>query len=835
MPPPSAPLRSRPALPAAFAKEPEPEGGAVPGSDLCGQLVDLTYTKPRRRTVRVRVMRYIEERGVHVVTPTASSGARNGDGIVLEEVDLNAMHAAGLMRFVDPKFVGEDGWQEAGAHTRAPLYTEPSPRREAPAKKPPQAASGKSGGVLASKRQRTMPTEHEPADLCGEVVDLHYPEGTFRTFVQSYSEATGWHNVTSEGYSIWDGEDFQDEVDLVGMLAEGSATIVKRPRRAEDEERPKAAAASSSGKGRGGPAGRGRVRSRDVRASAPPGKRRKAQAAAASAEDAAAHSVFGFEMVNRVLDVAHTNDELAIYRVVVKAYNDRTRKHLVQSHPAPEDSPPEVQDWLDLNGLRSLGRLQIVDGLDELRRDGHALVGEDISFLPKEVAADDEANQVWVKAKVTGWWPQKILPPITLNGTTDDVRQAIFVAEDQAFTVWQLSLPEAMLAYRPKTRADSQPTRALFEVFAGSCELSLAFRRHGLDTEAYDIQLCSDDEFVEDEKLLLRLEEEPPWEIVHFAPPASPSSSKGEDAVAHERLVAKLADMVRRLNDLGRGFLVECGVSDPFWRSEVMQSLPDSVKSLECDLDAYGGLENTRVRLLTNRPATFERLASAPKAARQITRRSAAARATLGTPEDRRYPRSFCDVYAECVVKSLSRGAPSARSSSPAHEPAERTAERTGKADEKVIQEAAEPCPQQHEPESEEVEMEEATAKAFGHTAMAVGSPAAEPSAASGEVAPAGTTPSLTKGELADGVPHLARSLSPPADGDGTPFPTKKQAAVEGKPGSGACAGEPSAQGEEAHRRETPALVAAASQDSLDSLIREEEDQGSPSAAVDGS
>jgi len=84
-------------------------------------------------------------------------------------------------------------------------------------------------------------------EICGRVVDVHYtdPPATYRMRIVSFDDETGWHRCDSAGLSTWDGDSFDDTIDLNTMYAEGNVKFVDELKEggskadgAEDDEAP---------------------------------------------------------------------------------------------------------------------------------------------------------------------------------------------------------------------------------------------------------------------------------------------------------------------------------------------------------------------------------------------------------------------------------------------------------------------------------------------------------------------------------------------------------------------------------------------------------------------
>lgn len=202
---------------------------------------------------------------------------------------------------------------------------------------------------------------------------------------------------------------------------------------------------------------------------------------------------------------------------------------------------------------------------------------------------------------------------------------------------------------RPINDSDSPRPRVLLEVFAGSCELTSAFRRHLAEAEPYDVSLCSEQDFVQDTLFLKKLEEEP-WELVHFAPP--------EELSEDGKLEEKVWNAIALLHRLGRPFCLESADGAPFWQNAAV-GIMEAIKGIErlrADFAHFGSATRQPVRLLTNRASWFRGLTT-PATKRPVTRgavRAAAADGYNGSDTKlRQYPRGFCEAYVQCVFQGF--------------------------------------------------------------------------------------------------------------------------------------------------------------------------------------
>ena len=575
--------------------------------DLVGAIIDVTYAGPLEETYRVQVKSYNPALAWHKVH---SRGLSTWDGDdFTDEIDINAMAAKGRIRVV----------------TSIPS---PVNKRSKTIRRRPAASL--SGQYQANtKRARGMPIKDDIVGLYGQggpcahfldkVVDLDYGDGSeggvFRVRVVSFNPATGWYFVDSTGLSLWEGEDFNDEVDLGKMEAEGCVTPVANVIPPFPSKR-------SENRGKGS------------------------------------------ELVGRIMDVkVYTTDD-RVCRLFIIDYDERRKLHHVEVHTPNVSKDFIVPEWLDIVSLWCDGGARFVDGQDELKTSGHALIGEDVNFLPTEgggisgasSSGQENEKSEWLKAKIVGWWPQELLPPVAVGCCSGiggaDIRQAVFVAEVNVGDRWQFTLSDALMAVAATSTGlgnalakDNSSTirRVLLEVFAGPCELSLACRRLGVHTESYDIHLSSAHDFLSDDGFENRIHDDLPWEMVHFCPPDGDIDRDvvvvGETFLG---ILDKLYRVITALHGLGHGFVVQCLARSMYPRTDVMKKVMNlfGVYTVNVDLQSFGAAQSTPICLITN---------SRELIALQVGRRQSTGQRT-GDADTSRYPRAFCEAYARALV-----------------------------------------------------------------------------------------------------------------------------------------------------------------------------------------
>jgi len=105
-------------------------------------------------------------------------------------------------------------------------------------------AKPRSSGRLAAAKPKAPSAFGK--EILGRVIDVHYPDedppATFRVRIMKFEENTGFFNVDSEGLSLWDGESFDDTINLNDMYSKGHIKFI-------DEAEAKAPADAA---GRGG-------------------------------------------------------------------------------------------------------------------------------------------------------------------------------------------------------------------------------------------------------------------------------------------------------------------------------------------------------------------------------------------------------------------------------------------------------------------------------------------------------------------------------------------------------------------------------------------------------
>lgn len=632
------------------------------GEDIVGSILELTYGDPPT-TYRMRVTAFDGLRGWHTVDSRGLS-AWDGEDF-LDVVDVGQMYALGAVRFVDEADPGKDA--SAAAAALRTLRNAPATASRGRRGGRGSAAVASSGAVASSNAAAPAPDNEDAGfptgnDLCGHVVDVTYedPPATFRARVLSFDRKTGWHKIDSKGYSIWEGDTFRDTVDLMAMRRAGQVRLVAR---AEEEpaipvvpapSRPSAPGKSYSrgcGRGRrqgtgGGAAVRGRKGGR-----APTTEPVACDPAADSdvepphTEPPPAEETIGEDLIGRMIDVTLPEDTgsgsgQVTHRLCVVAFDVETGLHEVEPLGAdPAEGPSE----LNLQELSRAGRVEFVDGQDELLRHGHVLLGEEIRFLPSEGDAGP-GEGLWLVASIVGWWPQDVVPPVASQRSLGGPREAVFVAEDTDGDRWQLSLGDAILAMvsTPDARPPVRTARVL-EVFAGSCALSVEFWRCGVEAEMYDLRLSERQDFRTDDLLLKQLAASD-MDLVHLSPP----ESLARDAASMRRLLRALETVRGR----GGGFVVECGEHYEIWRTTEMQQAAnlEGTEELLLDFLDFGAAQSAPTRLLTNcagwlRPA----LASCLSAFRKGKPRQKGPM----PDEDQQYPRAFVEAYVRGAIQAL--------------------------------------------------------------------------------------------------------------------------------------------------------------------------------------
>jgi len=353
-------------------------------------------------------------------------------------------------------------------------------------------------------------------------------------------------------------------------------------------------------------------------------------------------------LIGRIVDVTLPRDastERGPHRLCIVGFDRVNGSHIVEPLGAEPDDASGPRS-LDLQELTRTGLVELVDGQDELLRHGHVLIGERIRFLPSE-ADGGESDDAWLNATVIGWWPQDVLPPVATQRGAGGPNGAVFVAEDTDGDRWQLSLADAILALVGTPSAGPSRRGARFlEVFAGSCALSVAFWRLGVEAEMYDLRLSERHDFRKDDVLLKQLAASD-IDLVHIAPP----ESFALDATAMSRLLSAL----RTIHERGGNFVVECGQRCGLWATGEMQRVAalGGVEPLSVDLQDFGAERPAPTRLLTNCAGWLEpALAAGLSAARPEAGQRATSQPAMPDGGEQ-YPRAFVDAYAKGAIQAL--------------------------------------------------------------------------------------------------------------------------------------------------------------------------------------
>lgn len=361
----------------------------------------------------------------------------------------------------------------------------------------------------------------------------------------------------------------------------------------------------------------------------------------------------GEEDKGRIVAITKPNGER--YMVRVEKFTKKSG-HWVLSYPAT--SAKQKPFTLDLPKLFDEGKAKFADGWEDLLEHGHAVLREKVEFL---VTAEEST---WLKGVVVGWWPQDRLPEVVTAGKTEDsLREAIFVAEaETGGQRWQLKLCDVLNA-SDKLKPDKQkPRQALCEVFAGPCELTVALRRQGVLATPYDHQLCSTENFLNDDDFGTRMCREQKWDLVYFflrrkntgvAVEVMESQCPGEESIP---VVDKMIRTINVLQLQGRGWAVETSVNLPDATEKLFLKLAEfqGAEKMIVDLGQSAAGSPRFIRVISNRIAWFtqavllhgnskEKKASSPRSDKELA----------GRPDgsvQRRYPKSYCDAFARAVV-----------------------------------------------------------------------------------------------------------------------------------------------------------------------------------------
>lgn len=595
--------------------------------DLVGAIVDVTYEEPRC-TYRVKVLKFVAKKGWHQVD---SKGLSTWEGESFKDtIDFNDMYAAGQIEIVQEGkgLPAGRGGRGGGRGKRA--------RSETPTR-------GGGIGVLPSG-----------VNLCGRLVDVTYedPPETFRVRVVSYDRKSGQHKIDSSGLSSWDGESFRDSIDIESLHRGGQVRLVQEDGDSaspEPQRSGRGGRGSRGGRGapggrrggRAGAAGRGKARAEPWPGSMPMHR----GAVNLDAGDVAPLAPrrpdsVGENLVGRVVDVALPNDasESGPYRLSIVGFNRASGCHIVEDlhHGSGEQNGPRS---LDLQELARAGLVELVDGQEDLLQHSHVLVGEKVRFLHAG------GKDTWISGTIVGWWPQDVLPPLAPARRNGEPRSALFVVEDMSGDQWQLSLGDAILAMfeMPPAQPSSRGPRVL-EVFAGSCALSVAFWRLGVEVEMYDIRICERHDFRRDDALLKQLGSMD-MDLVHLAPP--------DDFLMEPGFMARLLHALQTLHARSCAFVVESGERSALWNTQEMQEVAalEGVDSLSLDLQDFGAARSTPTQLLAN---CADWLEPALAAGLSGTGRSAARRQQANHPDGaQQYPQGFVEAYAKGAIQAL--------------------------------------------------------------------------------------------------------------------------------------------------------------------------------------
>eukprot|EP00403_Amphidinium_massartii_P019440 CAMPEP_0178419124 /NCGR_PEP_ID=MMETSP0689_2-20121128/25446_1 /TAXON_ID=160604 /ORGANISM="Amphidinium massartii, Strain CS-259" /LENGTH=323 /DNA_ID=CAMNT_0020040547 /DNA_START=28 /DNA_END=999 /DNA_ORIENTATION=- len=98
------------------------------------------------------------------------------------------------------------------------------------ASQPKTKAPTTGAGKAKAKAKAKMPEVRILAeDVVGDIIDIRYvePDETFRVKVVRYDVESKYHQVDSTGYSTWDGESFDDTLDLNEFYQAGRLTFIE--------------------------------------------------------------------------------------------------------------------------------------------------------------------------------------------------------------------------------------------------------------------------------------------------------------------------------------------------------------------------------------------------------------------------------------------------------------------------------------------------------------------------------------------------------------------------------------------------------------------------------
>jgi len=172
--------------------------------ELVGTVIDVTYQDRNRTTYRAKVTKWNPSTGFHHINSKGFSTWRND--AFTDQIDVNVMNVKGLIHIPDP---------QPGRST--------SPAATARA---PPAGKGKGKGKSKGKGKGKAAKRRYGEELVGELLEVTYPEGTFRVRVVDYIRQRQWHIVDSAGLSTWEGESFTDELIISEMEDEGALVFL---------------------------------------------------------------------------------------------------------------------------------------------------------------------------------------------------------------------------------------------------------------------------------------------------------------------------------------------------------------------------------------------------------------------------------------------------------------------------------------------------------------------------------------------------------------------------------------------------------------------------------
>eukprot|EP00927_Polykrikos_kofoidii_P076797 TRINITY_DN73822_c0_g1_i1.p1 TRINITY_DN73822_c0_g1~~TRINITY_DN73822_c0_g1_i1.p1 ORF type:complete len:279 (-),score=47.05 TRINITY_DN73822_c0_g1_i1:235-1011(-) len=219
-----------------------------------------------------------------------------------------------------------------------------------------------------------------PEEWIGAVIDVTYgdpPETqVYRLRVQSYDKKLGWHTVNSKGLSLWDGEDFKDELDISLFQEEGRVKIVKPPSASGSRSpaqpkratmRQKMPAPKSSG---------GHPKSSAVAAKTSPTSRKRERreatlrggSANTAVGDCGVDDDIGFdeEIVGQVIDVTYNNlSPVQTYRVRVTSVMPDQGWHSVESTGLSQWGGQDFTDVLDISQMFTAKEVRFVGPVSE--------------------------------------------------------------------------------------------------------------------------------------------------------------------------------------------------------------------------------------------------------------------------------------------------------------------------------------------------------------------------------------------------------------------------------------------------------------------------------------